>query len=334
MTEERIINKVLITGISGSGGSYLSEYILNNKKNVEVHGLSRWHSSSNNSNLVNILDKIVLHDCDLNDLSNLFKIINKIKPDAIFHLASNANVRASFDNPISVIENNVKSTVNLLESIRMANYDPIIQICSTSEVYGQVTNDDVPIKETTQLKPSSPYSVSKITQDMLGYTYYVSYKMKIIRTRMFSYFNPRREDLFATSFAKQVALVERGMLDKVRHGNLDSIRTMIDVRDAMRAYWEAITKCKFGEAYNIGGSTQITVKEFLDKLISLADKHIPTFQDPQLLRPSDVTLQIPCVDKFLSETGFKTKYSFEESITDLLNYWRKEADKEFKKINS
>ena len=323
----RNVNKVLITGISGSGGSYLAEYIVENNPFVEVHGISRWHSTTANNNLDKIINNISIHECDLNDLSSVFRTLLKIKPDAIFHLAAHANVRASFDTPYTVLSNNILGTSNLLEAIRMTDIDPIIQMCSTSEVYGQVDKKYVPIKEDTPMIPASPYSVSKITQDLLGRSYFISYNMKIIITRMFAYLNPRRTDLFATSFARQVALIESGLQKEIVHGNLDSIRTLIDVRDAMSAYWEAILYCDYGEAYNIGGKTTMKVGEFLNKLISLSDIDIPTRLDPDLLRPADVTLQIPSIEKFLDKTSWKPKITFEKSIKDLLEYWRREVSK-------
>ena len=326
MEDKRSIRKVLITGISGSGGSYLAEYIVEHHPNVTVHGIARWHSTTTN-NLGKIKDKVIVHECDLNDLSSVFRTVQEVRPDAIFHLAAHANVRASFDTPNTVLSNNILGTSNLLEAVRMTKIDPIIQICSTSEVYGQVDPKNVPIKEDTPMKPASPYSVSKITQDLLGRTYFVSYNMRIIITRMFAYLNPRRTDLFATSFARQVAWVERGLQKEIVHGNLDSVRTLIDVRDAMQAYWEAVMHCDYGEAYNIGGRATMKVGEFLEKLISLSEVNIPTKLDPTLLRPADVTLQIPCVDKFFEKTSWKPVFSFDESLKNLLEYWRREADK-------
>jgi GDPmannose 4,6-dehydratase/GDP-4-dehydro-6-deoxy-D-mannose reductase len=314
--------KVLITGIAGSGGSYLAEYIVNNCPEVEVHGISRWHSTTATNNLKKIRDKVNVHECDLNDFSSVFRILNEVKPDAIFHLAAHANVRASFDTPNTVLSNNILGTSNLLEAVRLAEIDPIIQLCSTSEVYGQVAPENVPIKEDCPIAPSSPYAVSKVAQDLLGHTYYLSYGMQIIRTRMFAYLNPRRTDLFATSFAMQVARIEEGLQKELLHGNLDSVRTLIDVRDAMESYWVAMEKCKPGEVYNIGGTKTIKVGEFLDLLKRFAKTDIPSRVDKSLLRPADVTLQIPDVNKFQKETGWKPKYSFEESVQNLLEHCR------------
>lgn len=323
----RIINKVLITGITGSGGSYLADYIVENFPNIEVHGISRWHSTSSELNLEISKNKVYLHECDLNDFSSILNVLTIVKPDAIFHLASHANVRVGFINPLAVLNNNIMSTANLLEAIRYSNIDPWIQLCSTSEVYGQVDPKNVPINESCPINPSSPYAVSKATQDFLGYTYFKSYNLKIIRTRMFTYLNPRREDLFATSFAKQVARIEVGLQDVLYHGNLDSVRTIIDVRDAMRAYWDSLLYCEPGEVYNIGGTNTITVGEFLILLKKLSKVEIISKQDPKLMRPSDVTLQIPDTTKFQNLTGWKPKYSFEESVNFLLDSLRNKINK-------
>ena len=317
--------KVLITGISGSGGSYLAEHIVNHQPEVEVHGIARWHSTTSKNNLSHISDKVTVHECDLTDLSSVLRVFEKVQPDGIFNLASHANVRACFDTPLSVLQNNIFSTANIFEAVRLLKLDSVIQHCSTSEVYGQVDPKNIPIQEDCPINPSSPYAVSKTTQDFLGYTYFLNFGVKIIRTRMFSYINPRRDDLFATSFALQVARVEAGLQDKLRHGNLDSVRTLIDVRDAMESYWVAYKKCRPGEIYNLGGDQVIKVGEFLDVLKKLAKTEIHSEVDPALFRPTDVTLQIPDTSKFEKETGWKSKYSFEDSVEFLLRHCRRRA---------
>jgi GDP-mannose 4,6-dehydratase len=319
------IKRVLITGITGSGGSYLAEYIVQNHPKVEVHGLSRWHSTTATDNLRDIRERVTVHECDLSDAGSIIEALQRVKPDAIFHLAAHANVRASFITPNAVLSNNILGTSNLFEAVRLLKLDPLIQLCSTSEVYGQVDPRFVPIREDAPYRPASPYAVSKLAQDALGRVYFVSYKMRIVRTRMFTYLNPRRTDLFATAFAKQVAWIEQGLQKELVHGNLDSVRTIIDVRDAMRAYWVATTRGTPGEDYNIGGPTTMKVGEFLDKLVALAKVPIPTRCNANLLRPADVTLQIPCIDKFVQATGWKPEVTFEQSMADLLAYWRREA---------
>ena len=317
------IDKVLITGISGSGGSYLAEYIHENFKNIKIHGISRWHSTTDNRNLNSVVKYVKIHDADLNDLGSILNIVKKIKPQIIFHLASHANVRSSFDNPSAVINNNIFCTLNLLEAVKITKVNSIIQICSTSEVYGKVSKAQVPINENCPLNPASPYAVSKVTQDLLGKTYFMNHNLRIITTRMFSYLNPRRDDLFATSFAKQIALIEKGKIKYLQHGNLNSVRTLIDVRDAMSAYWLAVTKGKIGETYNIGGEKTLKVGEFLEILKSLSNVKIISKLNSELLRPTDVTLQVPDTRKFKKHTGWKPEYTFEESLNMLLDFWRK-----------
>jgi len=323
------IKKALITGITGSGGSYLAEYIINNHPEAEVHGISRWHSTTSNKNLESIANKVKVHECDLNDFSSVQRVLKEVNPDTIFHLAAHANVRSSWETPLSVMQNNILGTANLLEVIHINGLDPIFQMCSTSEVYGQVDPKNIPIKEECPISVNNPYAVSKLAQEQLGLVYYKrnDRSLKIITTRMFSYINPRRKDVFATSFAMQVARIEQGLQKILLHGNLDSTRTMIDVRDVTESYWLATTKGKPGEIYNIGGEQTITVGEFLDVLKKYAKCEIPSQINPKLLRPVDVTLQIPDTSKFRNETGWKQKYSFDDSVQYLLDYCREEVQK-------
>jgi GDP-4-dehydro-6-deoxy-D-mannose reductase len=323
MIDSQSVKRVLITGVAGSGGSYLAEYIAENHPHVSIHGISRWHSVTSMQNLEGVKDRVSLYECDLMDMSSVFRVLEKVQPDVIFHLASHANVRAGFTTPLSVLNNNIMGTANLLEGIRLTKLDPVIQLCSTSEVYGQVPEKYVPILEDCPLSPVSPYAVSKVTQDLLGLSYFHSYSMKIVRTRMFAYINPRRGDLFATSFARQIAMIEKGLSDVLLHGNLESIRTLIDVRDAMAAYWDAVVYCQPGEAYNIGGETTISVGDFLELLKENSDIKIESKLDPNLLRPADVTLQIPCVEKFRKQTNWKPQFNFEDSVRFLLEHARK-----------
>ena len=316
--KEPMVERVIITGIGGSGATYLSEYILENHPEVEVHGFGRWHSSQGRY----IDPGIVYHEVDLLDLSSVIRGIRMSWPSAIFHMASHANVRSGFDTPLSVLQNNIMGTANLLEAVRLNYLKPIFVMCSSSEVYGQVDPKNVPIKETCPVNPASPYAVSKLAQDALSHTYFLNYKIPVVRTRMFTYFNPRRSDLFATSFARQVVEIERGTRRELVHGNLDSVRTLIDIRDACSAYWKALT-CKPGEIYNIGGENTATVGDILDLLKTYAKCPIPSRQDPALFRPTDVTLQIPDSTKFREATGWSPYYTLGQSIEHLLEHLRK-----------
>lgn len=310
----------LITGITGSGGSYLAEYIIQNHPDWCIFGLHRWHSAGPLINIRKIEDQVKIIECDLMDLSSVIRALKISKPIRIFHLASFANVRKSFDTPLAVINNNVTGTANLLEAIRMVCPETILQMCSTSEVYGNPEN--FPMTEEHPLKPVNPYSVSKLAQESLAYAYFKSWGLNIIITRMFAYINPRRHDLFASAFARQIVKCERGEGNQIYHGNLESIRTIIDVRDAMESYWVASEKCQIGEAYNIGGEFTATVGDILLVLLDQAEKKIKPVLDKNLLRPVDVTRQIPSTTKFYNATKWKPKYSIFESIDFLLSTYR------------
>lgn len=316
--------KALITGITGMVGSHLAEYLLD--KQVEVHGTLRYRSRT--ENIVGLTKKVTLHQCDLLDRSSLQSVITSVRPDFIFHLAAQSYVPYSFVAPSITLETNCIGTANLLETIRLSRtegYDPVIHVCSSSEVYGQVLPEEVPIRESNALRPASPYAVSKVCEDMLAWQYYTSWKMKTIRSRLFTHTGPRRGDVFAESaFAKQIVEIEKGLKEPIIYvGNLDSIRTFMDVRDAVRAYWIMVNKCSFGDVYNIGGDTTMSVGEMLNTLVSHSSrKDIDIVEDPNLLRPSDVTLQIPCCEKFKSQTGWKPEISFDKTMLDLLSYWR------------
>jgi GDPmannose 4,6-dehydratase/GDP-4-dehydro-6-deoxy-D-mannose reductase len=262
-------------------------------------------------------------DCDLMDLSATLRAIKEIQPDGIFHFASHANVLLSFSNPIAVVNNNLNSTLNLLEALRILKFFPKIVAASTSEVYGLVQKSDVPIKENLLMRPASPYAASKAIQDHIEAIYNDAFGIPIVRTRMFTYVNPRRADLFATSWARQIVGIERGNLKELRHGNLDSVRTLLDVRDAMEAYWLAFEFGIPGEIYNIGGEVSLPVRDVLNYLIRLAQSPIPTIQDPLLFRPSDVTLQVPDCTKFKQLTCWQPKFDVYDALTYLLEETRK-----------
>ncbi len=322
-----MFKKIFITGITGFVGSHLAEYILREQKNTKIYGLVRWRSPKDN--ISKILSEVNLCYGDLEDYSSLEKILSTIKPDVIFHLAAQSYVDFSFISPISTLYANVVGTANLLESIKtlklQTGYDPVIHICSSSEVYGQVKQDEVPIKETNPFRPASPYAVSKVGEDMLALQYFLSWKIKTIRTRMFTHEGPRRGEVFAPSnFAKQIAAIEAGKQKSVvMVGNLDSVRTFMDVRDAVRAYWLLVNKCTPGEVYNIGGVETMTIGDMLKKLISFSKmKRIKVEVDPKRLRPSDVTLQIPSVEKFIKQTNWHPEVKFDQTLKDMLDYWR------------
>jgi GDP-mannose 4,6-dehydratase len=317
----------LITGITGFVGSHLAEYILENHTEVEVAGFVRWRSPK--VNIDGILNKITLYYGNLQDFPSVRNMLASYKPDVIFHLAAQSYVDFSFLAPVDTLETNVVGTCNLLEAVKQLkqsdSYNPVIHVCSSSEVYGQVTEDEVPIKESNPLRPASPYAVSKVGEDMLALQYWSSWEIKTIRSRMFTHTGPRRGEVFVVSnFAKQIAMIEAGLAEPtVKVGNLNSVRTFSDVRDAVRAYWLLVNKCSPGDVYNIGGVDTMTISQMLDKLLELSTaKNIKVEVDTARLRPSDVTLQIPCIEKFQKVTNWKPEIPFEKTLIDTLEYWR------------
>ncbi len=322
--------RVLITGVTGFVGSHMADYLVAEHPNVEIAGMKRWRSPKDN--IRHLLDRITCYDCDLRDLSSLITTLTKIKPDIIFHLAAQSYVSTSYVAPVDTIETNVVGTVNLLEAVRFAKINPVIHVCSSSEVYGQVDKKDVPIREDCPLRPVSPYAVSKVGEDMTAYMYHKAYGLKTIRSRMFTHSGPRRGEVFVDSWcALQLAWIEHDMQGPVlRVGNLDSVRTFCDVRDTVKAYWLLATKCPPGEVYNIGGSTTMTIREMLDMLLEMTTHkgRIEVQVDPTLLRPADVTLQIPCIDKFKAVTGWEPTISYSQTLRDMLDYWRDEVRRE------
>ena len=331
------MSRILITGVSGFVGSHLAEYILSlTGETHKIYGLCRWRSPRDN--LKNCIDDIELLEGDLLDLPSLSRVLEKSKPDIIFHLAAQSYVRTSFTSPVDTMQRNVIGTVNLLEAIRNVSnkndwnlFNPIIHIASSSEVYGKASKENQPTNEDCPFNPASPYAVSKVAVDMLGLQYHLSYGMKTLRTRLFSHSGARRGDVFVLSaFAKQIAAIELGLQKEIRVGNLKSKRTFIDVRDAVRAYWLLVTKTTkhhYGDVFNIGGDEEMFVSKVLRLLIDISK--LPAdfdriFVDKDLFRPSDVTSQVPDSTKFIALTGWKPEYTMEDTLQSILNYWREE----------
>lgn len=310
----------LITGITGFAGSHLTELLLN--EGVEVYGIQRWRSKT--ENIEHIKDKIKIEEADLLDAHSLYTVIDKIKPDYIFHLAAQSFVQSSWASPTQTLEVNIIGSAHLFEAVRKTGLPIATQIACSSEEYGKVLSDEVPIKETNPLRPLSPYAVSKIAMDYLGYQYHESYGMRIIRTRGFNHTGPRRGEVFAeSSFAKQIAEIEKGKHEPVvRVGNLEAQRDYTDVRDMVRAYYLAVKNCDPGEVYNISTGRAWKIRKVLDLLLSLAKVKVEVRTDPTRMRPSDVEILIGDNSKFVKKTGWKPEISFEQTMADLLNYWR------------
>lgn len=317
--------KILITGITGFVGSHLAEYCLAMPGN-EVYGtVFSHHLGDELKRIESIKDRITLLECDLTNRVAVQRVLIKSQPDKIFHLAAQSFVPTSWQSPEDTLINNIISELNIFESIRELGLNPVIQIAGSSEEYGLVYENELPIKEENPLRPLSPYAVSKVAQDNLACQYYHSYGLKTVITRAFNHEGPRRGEQFVTSdFAKQIAKIEKGKQEPVIFvGNLDAKRDYSDVRDIIDAYWLATEKCKFGEPYNICSGKNWTIKSVLDFLLSKStQKDIQTKQDLAKMRPSDVPVLLGDCTKFREATGWEPKIPFEKTLEDTLNYWR------------
>jgi GDP-mannose 4,6-dehydratase len=320
----------LITGITGMVGSHLADFLLANT-DWNIVGMCRWRSPLDNiSHLIpqiNKRDRIRLMYGDLRDSDSVKHVVESAKPNYVFHLAAQSFPQTSFTSPLDTYETNIQGTSRVLEAVKQHCKDAIVHICASSEVFGRVPKEKIPIDENCSFHPASPYAISKVGTDLVGRFYAEAYQMTVMTTRMFTHTGPRRGDVFAEStFAKQIALIEKGIIPPVvKVGNLDSLRTIADVRDAVRAYYMLVTHNPIGgEFYNIGGTYSCTIKELLNYLISLSPKkdEIKIEVDPERLRPIDADLQVPNTHKFEKHTGWKPQITFEQTMQDLLNYWR------------
>lgn len=318
--------RILITGVTGFVGSHLAEYCL--KQGAEVFGtVFSHHLGDELKRIESIKDKITLLECDLTNRVAVSRVMEKSKPDKVFHLAAQSFVPTSWKSPEDTLINNIISELNIFEVARDLGINPVTVLACSSEEYGLVKENEVPIKEDNPLRPMSPYAVSKIGQEKLGYQYYKSYGLKTVLTRFFNTEGPGRGQDFVTSnFAKQVAEIEKGKREPVIYvGNLDAKRDFTDVRDMVKAYWLASEKCEYGEAYNVCSGRTIPIQSVVDILLKLSTvKNIQVKQDVARMRPSDVPVLLGDNTKFISATGWKPEIPFEKTMEDLLNYWREE----------
>jgi GDP-mannose 4,6-dehydratase len=328
--------RVLITGITGMVGSHLADYLLANT-DWDIFGMCRWRSPLDNVehliDRVNKKDRVYFIDGDLCDYISLQHAVEESMPDYVFHLAAQSFPTTSFTSPLQTLDTNIMGTERLLEVLRKRpNIDPVIHVCSSSEVFGRVSKEKLPINEECSFHPASPYAISKAGTDLVGRFHAEAYGQQVVVTRMFTHTGPRRGDVFAEStFAKQIAMIEQGMIPPiVKTGNLNSLRTWSDVRDAVRAYYMLVTINPIpGEYYNIGGTFSCTVGDMLRHLISISPKKdsINIETEETRIRPLDADLQVPDTNKFKKHTGWTPQIPFEKTMQDLLDYWRNKVQK-------
>ena len=312
----------LITGITGFAGSHLAELLMS--RGVEVFGTYRPRSKMDNLSGAAFKD-IRLIECELRDNVSVHSVIESVRPDRIFHLAAQSFVPTSWTSPGDTLTNNIIGQLNIFEALRETRLlDTRVQIACSSEEYGLVMEDELPIKESNPLRPLSPYAVSKVAQDMMGYQYFKSYGVQAFRTRAFNHTGPRRGEIFVTSsFAKQIAMIEAGLQPPViKVGNLEARRDFTDVRDTVRAYADIVESGEPGEVYNIATNTTVVIRYMLTMLLSMTDEDVEIEVDQARLRPSDVPVLHGDYSRLNEACGWKPEIPFMKTMGDLLEYWR------------
>jgi len=314
--------RALLTGISGFVGSHMAELLVEHHPDVEVHGTVR--ARSRRDNLAGFVERLHLVECDLQDANGIADAVRSIRPDAVVHLAAQSYVPASWSSPADTYTANIVGQVNLLEALRKHAPEASIVVVGSSEEYGLARPDELPIRETNPLRPISPYAVSKVAQDLMGFQYHHGYGLRIVRTRAFNHTGPRRGESFAeSSFARQIAEIELGLCEPVlRVGNLESRRDFTDVRDVVRAYWLLLQRGVPGEVYNVASGHSIRMAELLEMMLGKARRPIRVEPDPARFRPGDVSVVEADCSRLREATGWEPSIPLARTVEDILEDWR------------
>lgn len=316
------MNNVLITGVSGFAGSFLASFLL---KSSEDKVFGTYLSGNGQKNIEDIKDKIELRRVDLMEKDQVDNLIAEVKPTNVYHLAALASPAESFKDPSKTFHTNISGQINLLESLKNNGLqDTRVLIISSAEVYGIVSNENLPIDEETPFNPVSPYAVSKIAQDYLGLQYNLAYGINVVRARPFNHIGPRQGPNYAvSSFAKQIADIEKGINEPVmKVGNLETKRDLTDVRDIVRAYFLLSQKAKPGDVYNIGSGKSVKIGDVLEMLLGMSEKEIKIETDESRFMPVDIPDNRCDITKLTQDTGWSPEISLETSLRDVLDYWR------------
>jgi GDP-4-dehydro-6-deoxy-D-mannose reductase len=312
--------RALITGATGFAGSHLAEYLIAHT-DLEVWGTD---ISSNDRNVAHIKDDLHFVQGDMSEPDVTAGILSQAQPDYIYHLAAQAFVPSSWSDPWDTIANNVRSQLNILQTLIRSEVSPRVLVIGSADEYGMIRPDELPITEASPLRPYSPYAVSKVAQDLLGYQYFASHGLPVVRVRPFNHIGPRQSPAFVTSdFAKQIVEIEQGDREPTLHvGNLEARRDFTDVGDIVRAYHLALERGEPGEVYNLGAERAYSIQDVLDMLLWLSDAQIEVVQEATRLRPSDVPVVVSDCSKFRDRTGWRPTVSLEDSLQHILDYWR------------
>jgi GDP-4-dehydro-6-deoxy-D-mannose reductase len=315
--------RILITGMGGFVGRHLTSYLAS-ATTAELYGTDR-HCPPCVEEEFGLGTRLRVLEADLGDREQVQAVVDEARPDWIFHLAAQAFVPTAWEDPVGTLMNNIAGQVNLLEAVIARAEKPSILLICSNEEYGMVRPEEIPIKETTPFRPANPYAVSKIAQDMLGYQYWVSHQLPIVRVRPFNHLGPGQTDRFvASNFARQIVEAEMGTRPPVIHvGNLDAKRDFTDVRDIVRGYYLALLRGQAGEVYNLGSERAVSIRHLLELLLAQSRVPLHIEKDSSRERPADVPLVIADCAKFRELTGWRAEIPIEQTLTDLLAYWRK-----------
>lgn len=311
--------RALITGVNGFVGGHLAEHLLAN--DWEVWGVGRQAELS----MPSLASRVSYLQADLEERQAALDLLATVRPDSIFHLAGQAFVPQSFSDPQATLATNIFAELNILLAMIDLKLDATVLIAGSTEVYGNIRPEDLPVDEDTPFNPVSPYAVSKIAQDMLALQYHLSHQLKTIRARPFNHIGPRQSNRFAaSSFAYQIAQIEAGKQEPVlRVGNLSAQRDFTDVRDMAQAYRLAVLHGQPGQAYNIGSGQAVSMQTILDTLLSYSSVPIEVQTDPTRMRPADVPVVVCDASRFRAATGWEPNYTLSQTLADVLDDWRK-----------
>lgn len=314
--------RALITGVTGFAGGHLAQILID--RGDEVLGVARSHTKPLDY-LSRPIEPIIV---DLRDPDAVQRLIGDVQPDVIYHLAGQAFVPRAWSNPWGTLENNIRSQLNIIEAMIKHATGARLLVSTSNEVYGRISEDQLPVREDTPLTPQNPYGVSKVGQDLLALQYHLSHGIDVVRARAFNHIGPRQSPFFvAASFAKQIAEIEAGLSEAIiRVGNLEAQRDFTDVVDVTRAYVLLIDHGVAGEAYNVGTGRAYSIQYLLETLLSYSTIDIKVEQDPERMRPSDIPLVYADNSKLCDQTGWRPLYQFEDSLQRVLDYWRAEVN--------
>ena len=310
--------RALITGIGGFVGRHLANHLL--EEGDDVCGLGRAGDVSG-------ISSIRVFHADLTERPAVECVVQEARPEAVYHLAAQSSPAESLEDAWATIGNNLLAQLNLFEALLSAGLRPRVLVIGSSDEYGRVRPEELPTHENVPLRPTTPYAVSKVGQDVMGFQYFARHAMPIVRVRPFNHTGPGHDERFVVpSFARQLAQIEAGLREPVLHvGNLNVERDFTDARDMVRAYRLALTDGVPGEVYNLGRGRSVRIAQMVDELTTMCRVRVDTLVDPALLRPSDVPRQEADTRKFTSLTGWQPRIPWHTTLRDTLDFWREKV---------